>query len=76
MEIARSVYINTKGGSKSIIWTEIKQKPFETLEAALTSAPALELLVVFKPFHLFVQKNKRHYKRNFKPKPLSHGNFL
>lgn len=58
MEIARPVYINTNGGSKSIIWTEIKQKPFETLETALTSAPALVLLVVLKPFHLFVQKTK------------------
>lgn len=76
MELARPLYINTKGGTEPIIWTEIKQKAFETLKTALTSAPAPSTSRYLKTFSSVCPQNRRHHKRGFKHKLLGHGNVL
>lgn len=53
--MAAPLYPLTKDGLFS--WGEKEQKAFDAIKLALMSAPALGLLDVTKPFHLFVAEN-------------------
>uniref|UniRef100_A0A4X1VFQ2 Reverse transcriptase/retrotransposon-derived protein RNase H-like domain-containing protein n=1 Tax=Sus scrofa TaxID=9823 RepID=A0A4X1VFQ2_PIG len=46
------------GGNTQLIWTETEQQAFENLQKALTSAPALALPDITKPFHLCIDEKK------------------
>ncbi|KAK1343672.1 hypothetical protein QTO34_014225 [Cnephaeus nilssonii] len=43
-------------GNAATDWTEVEQRAFEELKKALVSAPALALLDVTKPFHIYVSE--------------------
>lgn len=55
-DIAKLLYVATRGPLESFVWTEGHQKAFDALKKALISAPALGLADVTKPFHLFVDE--------------------
>lgn len=57
-ELAKPLYEATKG-ELDFIWTEDKQKAFDTLKHRLLEVPALGLWDMTKPFYLFVDEHKR-----------------
>ncbi|XP_021108235.1 uncharacterized protein LOC110347586 [Heterocephalus glaber] len=57
-EIAKPLHEATAGGNTPLQWTEACQQTFQLLKTALTSAPALALPHLNKPFTLYVtEKN-------------------
>lgn len=58
-EIAKILYSITGGKEPELIWTEEAQRAFTQLKQALSSAPALALPYLKKPFRLFVAEAKR-----------------
>ncbi|XP_019060372.1 uncharacterized protein LOC109117472 [Fukomys damarensis] len=53
-EIAKPLHEATAGGNTPLEWTEACQQAFQTLKTALTTAPALALPDLNKPFTLYV----------------------
>lgn len=53
-EIAKPLYTSTRGKGEDLAWGKEERKAFEALKAALTTAPALALPNLEKPFQLFV----------------------
>ena len=53
-EIAKPLYTSTRGKGEGLAWGKEESKAFEALKSALTTAPALALPNLEKPFQLFV----------------------
>ncbi|XP_036913223.1 uncharacterized protein LOC118994651 [Sturnira hondurensis] len=53
-ELARPLHELTRGKEDSFTWTEKERQAFQALKEALTTAPALALPDMTKPFQLFV----------------------
>jgi hypothetical protein len=56
-ELAAPLYPLTRD-KHPFVWGNKEQQAFDAIKTALMSAPALCLLDVTKPFHLFVAENK------------------
>ena len=57
-ELAKPLYEATKEG-QDFLWTEHHKQTFDKLKQSLLSSPALDLLDVTKPFHVFVNEHRR-----------------
>lgn len=52
-EITKPLYETTRE-TENFTWTQDYQKAFDNIKQALLSTPALGLLNIMKPFHLYV----------------------